>query len=142
MSNLSNLEITIHVPDLAMALENLATAISEMKQKPAAPQGVTSLPNPAPRPQQPAQAFPTAPVQTYTPPVNPTTAGSPAPTAKAPEYALDDLAKAAAALMDAGKQQQQLIALLGQYQVPSLMQLPKEQYGSFATALRQMGAKI
>lgn len=63
------------------------------------------------------------------------------PVAAAPAYQIDDLARAASQLMDAGKQQD-LIALLGQFSVQALTQLPKEQFGAFATALRQMGAKL
>ena len=66
---------------------------------------------------------------------------NPAPVAAAPAYSIDDLARAAAQLMDAGKQQQ-LIALLGQFGIQSLGALPKERFGEFATALRQMGARI
>lgn len=64
-----------------------------------------------------------------------------APTATTPGFTYDDLARAASSLMDAGKQQQ-LLDLLGQFHVPALTQLSKEQYGAFATALRQMGAQI
>lgn len=87
---------------------------------------------------------PVAPVTTYAAPT--ATPGNPAPqsaapTAPAPAYSLDDLARAASTLMDAGKQQQ-LMGLLGQFNIQRLDALPKEQYGAFATALRQMGAQI
>lgn len=168
---MSNFEVIIRIPDLAAALEKLAAAITgkpasvpqdiktlpdpapRVQQAPQQQQPYT-VPTYQPAPIQPMQTY-TPPtqqpaVQTYTPPVNPTPAPQQAgpapavqtaPTAQAPAYTLDDLARAAAVLMDAGKQQQ-LIALLGQFGVPSLMQLPKERYGEFATALRQMGAKI
>ena len=54
---------------------------------------------------------------------------------------MDDLARAAIPLMDAGGQQA-LVGLLSQFGVSALPELPKEQYGAFATALRGMGAKI
>lgn len=57
------------------------------------------------------------------------------------EYVLDDIAKAAMTLMDKGMQGQ-LQELLNGYGVASLPELPKEQYGNFATALRGMGAQI
>ena len=57
------------------------------------------------------------------------------------EYTEDDLAKAAIPLMDAGGQRV-LVDLLSQFGVTTLPQLPKEQYGAFATALRGLGAKI
>lgn len=69
------------------------------------------------------------------------TPSNPAPVAAAPAYTMDDLARAASALMDAGKQQQ-LVGLLGQFGVQALTQLPKERYGEFATALRGLGARI
>lgn len=101
-----------------------------------------------------------APVQPATPPQVPTTNSSitPTPTAvpvqsaipattpsavpTAPQtYTFDQLAVAATQLVDAGRvgEVQQLLASFG---VQALTMLPKEQYGAFATALRQMGAKI
>ena len=56
-------------------------------------------------------------------------------------YKMDDLAKAAMTLMDAGRQAD-LQQLLGTFGVASLPELPAEQYGNFATALRGMGAQI
>lgn len=114
--------------------------------------------NPTPAPQQAAPAMPVAAVpiaptplnvQTSAMPAAPVTAyavptatqGNPAPVAAAPAYQIDDLARAAAQLMDAGKQQD-LIALLGQFGVQTLGQLTPDKFGAFATALRQMGAKF
>lgn len=59
----------------------------------------------------------------------------------APSYTLDDLSNAAMTLMDRGMQMQLQQLLVG-YGVSSLPELPKEQYGAFATALRGMGAQI
>lgn len=56
-------------------------------------------------------------------------------------YQLDDLAQAAMGLMRQGMQTQ-LQELLRQFGVEALPQLPKEQYGAFATAIRGMGAQI
>ncbi|MBT2743228.1 hypothetical protein [Bacillus sp. ISL-77] len=56
----------------------------------------------------------------------------------APSYSMDQLAVAATQLMDAGRQPE-LLSLLASFGVPSLMALPKEQYGAFATQLRGMG---
>ena len=58
-----------------------------------------------------------------------------------PTYAMDDLSRAAMTLMDTGRQDE-LRKLLAQFGVQSLPDLPQEQYGAFATALRGMGAKI
>lgn len=116
-------------------------------------------PTPAPRPAAPVvpvaaastaqtspsvatSAPPAAPVTTFTAPtampVNPAPV---APVAVAPAFAMEDLARAASQLMDAGKQQD-LLGLLAQFGVQALTQLPTERYGEFATALRQMGAKL
>lgn len=63
------------------------------------------------------------------------------PVAPAQSYSLDDLAKAGIALMDQGKQAD-LLALLLQFGVTALPQIPKEQYGAVATAMRGLGAQI
>ena len=77
-----------------------------------------------------------------TPAVSPT---APTPeavlVAPAQSYSLDDLAKAGIALMDQGKQAD-LLALLQQFGVTALPQIPKEQYGAVATAMRGLGAQI
>ena len=59
----------------------------------------------------------------------------------APSYTREDLSRAAITLMDKG-QQTQLQQLVQSFGVNSLMELPPEQYGNFATALRGMGAEI
>lgn len=94
-----------------------APAQSIVKQQPA----VAPASTPSPSPSQ-------APVQTAVP----TTAQS---------YSADDLARAAMTLMDAGRMND-LQALLAQFGVKSLPELPESQRGAFATALRGMGAKI
>lgn len=86
---------------------------------------------------------PTAPV-TQTPPVQtaPVPQPTPAPVqTTAPAFKLDDLSSAAMQLMDKGMQAQ-LQQLLGQFGVEALPQLPADQYGNFATALRGLGAQI
>jgi hypothetical protein len=59
----------------------------------------------------------------------------------APSYTLDQLAVAATQLVDAGRREE-LVQLLASFGVQALTALPKEQYGAFATKLREMGAKI
>jgi DNA polymerase III gamma/tau subunit len=102
---------------------------------------------PAPTAQQqpiqpaPIQAVPTQqPVQQVN--VQQTTVQQPqsVPTS-APSYNMDQLAVAATQLVDAGKREN-LVQLLNSFGAQALMQLPKEQYGAFATKLREMGAKI
>ena len=96
---------------------------------------------------QPQPVHTTAPVQ-QTPPAQlvPTMALQPVPPTVptgAKEYTMDELAVAAIPLMDAGAGgQQMLIDLLHQFGTDALPNLPKSQYGAFATALRGLGAKI
>lgn len=123
-----------------------ASPAAQKAERPTA-EGIVGLTQPAPAVQTPLtpptqQPAPTAPVQTapvQTAPVQPAPA-APVPTTT-PGYALDDLARAAMALMDSGKQAD-LIGLLKSFGVEALPALPPEQYGAFATALRGMGAQI
>ncbi len=91
-------------------------------------------------------AVPTAPAQSVTP-VAPTQATVPTTPVQATvpttsvTYTPDDLARAAFALMDSGRQQE-LIGLLQQFGVNAIPELKPEQFGAFATALRGMGAQI
>lgn len=57
------------------------------------------------------------------------------------QYSADEISKAAVQLMDAGKQAE-LLELLKQFGVNSVVELKAEQYGQFATELRQRGAQI
>ena len=121
MSNLT-MTIQIEAPDLVAALTQLAAAIHPSAQTLNIPQ-----------PQVPA---PAAPV--------PVAVAAPAPvpvTPQPPAYTLDQLAKAGAALVDAGKMES-LMALLAKYGVQAVTQLPPAQYGAFATELRALGAQI
>lgn len=56
-------------------------------------------------------------------------------------YSIDQLAVAATQLMDAGKRNE-LTQLLATFGVQALTALPTEQYGAFATKLRELGANI
>lgn len=107
---------------------------------PAQPQPVLTQPNPTSTPQQatvlvtPAQLTPTQQ------PVQPAPVQQPVQTT-VQTYTLDDLARAGMTLMDSGRQAD-LQGLLKTFGVEALPALPKEQYGAFATALREMGAQI
>lgn len=149
------LEITVNIPGLeglVAALQGLA-----MKQGEAifeAPQQVGEAIQ-----QQPIQAPPiqqVAPSQTYqapqqmAPPVTvpvdqPVQQPIQAPPTGIPtsdvNYTYEQLAVAMSSLVDAGKMDA-IRALLNRFNIPSLMQLPKEQYGALANELRQMGAKL
>ena len=56
-------------------------------------------------------------------------------------YTLDDISRAAAPLMEAGKQNE-LSALVAKYGVQSLQQLDTSLYGAFVMDLRGLGAQI
>lgn len=84
---------------------------------------------PAPAPAAPAQA------------VAPTNPAPTVPVTTAPTYTLDQIAKAGASLVDAGKMEQ-LLALLAKYGVQAVTQLQPDQYGVFATELRTLGAQL
>lgn len=161
------MKIKIEVPDLAAAVEKLAAAIAvdpniltpdiprPQMPGPAAtvpPQMPTPATGPAPAmPQTPGPAPapvtpPPAPAAPVTPPTPapapaPQTAAPVMPVAGAPTYTLDQISKAGAALVDAGKMEP-LLALLTKYGVQAITQLQPAQYGVFATELRALGAQI
>ena len=141
------------------------SVVQQTAMVPPTPQAAQPLPAPAPIPipvpaQQPAVPIP-APVPAQQPavpipapvpaqqPAVPTPASVPQTAAPVPaavptataSYTLDDLARAAMPLMDAGRQAelQQLLQLFG---VEALPALQPGQYGAFATKLREMGAQI
>lgn len=136
------LHVKIEAPELCAALALLAgnrsAAAPAMFQDPipAPLQAQVSAPAapPAPVAVTPAAAPISAPVPTPAAPV-------PAPTAAARQYNFPDIQRAATDLCDAGKRDA-VLALLGQYQIKALSELPADQYGAFATALRGLGAKI
>ena len=83
----------------------------------------------------PVQPVPAAPVAQ-----NAASAVTPVPTATAtPTYTMEQLAVAATGLIDAGKMQdvQNTLAALG---AQTLMDLPQEKYGEFASAIKAIGA--
>ena len=160
------MKIKIEVPDLAAAVEKLAAAMTvdpniltpdtprpQMPapaavppQMPAPATGpapaMPQTPGPAPAPVTP----PPAPAAPVTPPAPapapaPQTAAPVMPVAGAPTYTLDQISKAGAALVDAGKMEP-LLALLTKYGVQAITQLQPAQYGVFATELRALGARI
>lgn len=85
----------------------------------------------------PVQPVPAAPVAQ-----NAASVVNPVPTATAtPTYTMEQLAVAATGLIDAGKMQdvQNTLATLG---AQTLMDLPQEKYGEFASAIKAIGAVI
>lgn len=123
--------------DMMYFARNLVSTV-ETKDKPPVQQAAPAMTQPvqqvAPATPQPVQTQQMAPVTP--PPVQ----QAPVQTA-APSYSADDLARAAMTLMDSGRQGD-LINLLAQFGTEALTQLPQEQYGAFATALRGLGAPI
>ncbi len=153
-------EITINIPglkELAEAIMGISAGgndaltrhAAQSRQAPATQQPVEAVQQTmAPVTQQapiiqqttpPMQQMP-AQIQQTTASVQPAPAAQQCPTT-APSYTLDELAKAAMTLMDTGRQAE-LQGLLGAFGVEALPALPKEQYGAFATALRERGAQI
>ena len=146
------MKITVEAPDLAASILKLAEAIASGPDPsiltPDEPLPVASYPTapapaPVPAPAAPVSPAPVTPTQTPTPaPAAP--GNTPAPTvpvAGAPTYTLDQISRAGASLVDAGKMQQ-LLELLGRYGVQAVTQLQPEQYGAFTTELRALGAQI
>lgn len=153
------MEITVNVAgldNLANAIFALAKAAGNSKEEtqmdaakvaPVVQQAVaptaTTTTVPSTPPVQNIQPVPTtqtaqaAPVAQNTAP-----AASPVPTATAtPTYTMEQLAVAATGLIDAGKMQdvQNTLASLG---AQTLMDLPQEKYGEFASAIKAIGAVI
>ena len=115
---------------------------------PVGPAPVNPTPGPAPTTAAPVAAPSPSPTPvTNAPTAGPTSAApgnTPAPAVPvtgAPAYTLDQISRAGASLVDAGKMQQ-LLELLGRYGVQAVTQLKPEQYGAFATELRALGAQI
>lgn len=110
---------------------------------PTAPVQNTTPVAPAPVQQSAPMQAASAPVQQPLPPAQQVPVNNQAPVVPTtPQtYTLDELARAAMTLMDAGRQVD-LQGLLRSFGVEALPALPKEQYGAFATALRGMGAQI
>ena len=164
------MKITIAAPDLAAAINNLAAALDGKnphtvcnqygtdnkhidyvgaitmgmsgKARPATPAAPVN-PTPTPAPTVPTQAtgapLSATPAQTVAPVANVPVASA-VPTG-APTYTLDMIARAGAALVDAGKMDA-LCGLLAKYGVEALTALDPAQYGNFANDLRALGAQI
>lgn len=104
---------------------------------PAAPEPAQTV---VPDTQPTSPVAPVAPAAPEAPPIAPETTMPAVPT-QSVSYTHDDLAKAGVKLIEQGKQKQ-LIALLAEFKVQSVPELPQEQLGAFALRLREMGAQI
>lgn len=139
-------KVTIAAPELSGAINNLAAAIGgkAAQSAPVAAPVAQQMPTPvsaAPATlQMPVQ---TAPMAAPAPVAN-APASYPAPNvplAPPPQYTVDQIMAAGATLMDAGKVNE-LMNLLHSFGVQAVMDLKPEQLGAFATAMRELGAKI
>ena len=150
------MEITVNVTgldNLANAIFALANAAGNCKEEtqvdatkvapvvqqavaPAETAAQTTTTVPSTLPVQNVQPVPTTQTAQTAPTV------SPVPTATAtPTYSMEQLAVAATGLIDAGKMQdvQNTLVSLG---AQTLMDLPQEKYGEFASAIKAIGAVI
>jgi hypothetical protein len=123
------------IDKLTTALEKNAVPVPPVTMPPATV--VPTQPTPAPVATPTPAPAPAAPAQT----VAPTNPAPTVPVTTAPTYTLDQIAKAGASLVDAGKMEQ-LLALLAKYGVQAVTQLQPDQYGVFATELRTLGAQL
>ena len=122
--------VNISVPQDAPApVAPVAAPVTHAPVPPVTMPPATVVPTPAPAPAAPAQT------------VAPTNPAPTVPVTTAPTYTLDQIAKAGASLVDAGKMEQ-LLALLAKYGVQAVTQLQPDQYGVFATELRTLGAQL
>lgn len=163
------IKVTVLLPGMPEAINRLADAISGtqaasipaqnkaklIEEKPV-PNNSTPVPNnppavpnnSAPVPNN-VTAFPTqnvAPIPSAvsamaSPAAVPAAVTAPVQMPAGREYNLDELAKAAAVLMDNGKMVE-LAALVQKYGVPSLMQLNKAHFAAFAEDLKALGAVL
>ena len=142
------MKITIAAPDLAAAINNLAVALANGNTVPAEKPAKAEKQTEA---KDAAQQAPVNPMQATGAPLSATPAQTVAPVANAPvasavptgapTYTLDMIARAGAALVDAGKMDA-LCGLLAKYGVDALTALDPAQYGNFANDLRALGAQI
>lgn len=152
------MEITINVPgleklaDAIFALAGIKGGVSQPAPQQAQPQ-FQPVPQPQPIPMQGQMQVPTAapgfqpmqgmvPMQPPQAQANIQTPGMQVPTTAVTQgYTQDQLAVAAAGLVSQGKQMR-LVEILRGFGVNTLVELPKERYGEFATTLRAEGAVI
>lgn len=138
-------KIIIEATELANAINNLAAAMGGAKHPISAQTAVPAAQTTAPAAQAAAPATqqtaaPTAPAPaSAAAPMNYPAPG--VPLAQPPKYTVDQIMAAGAMLMDAGKVNE-LMNLLHSFGVQAVMDLKPEQLGAFATALRELGAKI
>ena len=127
------IKVTIEAPELASAINNLAAALSRKSRDEPVPPVTEKESDPVPTPQAPEPAPTSQSV--------PTTPAPSVPVASAPQYTIEQIMKAGATLMDAGKIDE-LRKLIDSFGIEAVTNLKPEQLGAFATELRKLGAKI
>lgn len=141
--------VVITAPEVAGAINNLVAAISSktlQEQSVPVVESQTSISTPVPAapvsiPEAPIQATPTQAQIPAVPVQQPATPITGVPLATAPQFTVDQIMSAGAALMDAGKVDD-LLNLLHSFGVQAVMDLKPEQLGAFATEMRKLGAAI
>ena len=138
---MSNFVIEIKAPEIVGAIKELVLVLTGNKGAIASdqPRQQVRVDAPVNNVGDSAPVVPTAPVLEQALPQQ-VMAPIAVPTA-AQTYTMEQLAVSATQLMDAGRRDD-VVGLLASFGVQALTTLAKEQYGAFATALRQMGAKI
>lgn len=137
-------KVTIEAAELAAAINNLASAMGASAGASVAPAMrpmsavAEQIPVPAPMAPMPA---PMAPVASPAPAAVVSCPAPSVPLAAPPQYTVDQIMAAGATLMDSGKVME-LMNLLHSFGVQAVMDLKPEQLGAFATAMRDLGARI
>lgn len=150
-----NVTIAFNAEEFQTALQNgLQKVLSGMEpevqgaivpaSQPSASVPVQTQPMDAAAQQAMSAAVPVTPtaVPTQVAPAEPAPQAEAAVPTAVPSYTQEQLALAASQVMEAKKDQMVIVNLLGKFGVQALTQLPKEQYGAFATELRNLGAKL
>ena len=129
------IKVTIEAPELASAINNLAKSLMSSRYTTPAftdeidsSKGTEPLKEPVEKNLESKTTVPTAPAPSV-------------PVATAPQYTIEQIMKAGATLMDAGKIDE-LRKLIDSFGVEAVTNLKPEQLGAFATELRKLGAKI
>ena len=138
-------KITVEIPGLPEALNALAAAMQGNAPRPTAEGPGSEAPKPVTytNPSTAAASSVTDPTRAASPDAA-GAAAAPSPNvspSEAPTITVDDLGRAGASLIDAGKMPQ-LIALLGKYGVQAITQLQPPAFPAFAEELKALGAKF
>lgn len=132
-----NIRGEIRLPEIALLCKTISTRLSTTEAPIPAPAASAAPAAPVAPPVSDQTAAPTVPAAPAAP-----VAPSPAPTTP-PQYSIDDIARAGAALAQQGPDKiTALTGLLQQFDLQAVTQLRPDQIGPFVTALRGLGAQI